>query len=82
MNNFKKGCFSVSLTGRPWHSVGIDEAHEMAINKDCKRSIVRPTEDYINRVANYMPYRVKCLENLKKEIFPDDNSRTQNEKYS
>lgn len=26
---FRKGGFVVSLTGRPWSSVGIDEAHEM-----------------------------------------------------
>ena len=28
---FKEGCFVVSITGKAWHSVGIDEAHEMGI---------------------------------------------------
>lgn len=36
----KQGGFSVSLTGHPWHSVAVDEAHEMGINKACKTSIV------------------------------------------
>lgn len=47
---FKQGAFAVSITGKPWHSVAIDECHEMLINKDCKSSIVRPLQ-YINRVA-------------------------------
>ena len=42
----------------------------MLINKACKTSIVRPTKDYINRVAHYIPYRTKTLENLKHQLFP------------
>ena len=48
---FKQGGFVVSIGERPWHSVGIDESHEMLINKDCKTSVVRPLPDYINRIA-------------------------------
>ena len=59
--------------GRAWHSVAVDEAHEMCINKDCKTSIVRPTPDYISRVANYIPLRTKCLQNLRNQIFPEEN---------
>ena len=61
---FKQGGVVVSIGGRPWHSVGIDESHEMLINKDCKTSVVRPLPDYINRIAQYMPYRSKALKNL------------------
>ena len=31
---FRQGAFVVSITGRPWHSVGIDESHEILMNKD------------------------------------------------
>ena len=58
---FHKGGFVVSITGQPWSSVGIDEAHEMLINRACKTSIVHPSKDYKNRVAGYLPYRTKCI---------------------
>ena len=76
LNAFKMGGFVVSITGRAWHSVAVDEAHEMCINKDCKTSIVRPTPDYISRVANYIPLRTKCLQNLRHQIFPEENDKT------
>ena len=72
-NSFKQGGFVVSLSGTPWHSVAIDEAHEMKINKECKMSIVQPSQDYINRVASYIPYRAKYMENLREQLFPEDN---------
>ena len=30
------GGFAVSIRGRAGHAIGIDEAHEVCINKDCK----------------------------------------------
>jgi len=67
---FQQGAFVVSICGRPWHSVAIDESHEMLINKDCKTSIVRPLPDYINRIARYIPYRTKSVKNLQQQLFP------------
>ena len=37
---FEHGAFVVSITGRPGHSVALDECHEMCINKDMKCAIV------------------------------------------
>ena len=53
---FEQGAFVVNICGRPWHSVGLDEAHEMLINKHRKMSITKPTPDYINRIAKYIIY--------------------------
>ena len=71
MECFTKGGFVASIGGRSWHSVAIDECHEMMITKSCKTSIVHPTQDYIHRIASYIPYRNKCLENLRKQLFPE-----------
>ena len=63
----------VSIRGRTWHSVAIDEAHEMLINKACKMSVVRPSPDYVNRIAHYLPYRTTALESLTHELFPEES---------
>ena len=59
LDYFEKGGFTVSLSGNRYHSVGIDEAHEMLINKHTKESIVRPSKEYIDRMAKYIPHRMK-----------------------
>lgn len=51
---FSQGAFVVNISGREWHSVGVDETHEMLINKQCKQAVVKPTENYINRVASHV----------------------------
>ena len=71
----QQGGFVVSITGKAWHSVGIDESHEMLINKSCKMSIVRPSPDYINRIAHYLPYRTKALENLSGFLFAEEKKQ-------
>ncbi len=73
LSMFQQGAFVVSVSGKVWHFVGIDEAHGMLINRSCKASIVRPNPDYINRIARYIPVRLKTLEYLKKQLFPEDN---------
>ena len=73
LNIFQAGGFVVSLGGRQWHSVALDEAHEMQINKECETSIVHPSPDYINSVAGYISYRAKCMENLREQMFPEEH---------
>ena len=67
---FQQGAFVVSIKGRTWHSVAVDEAHEMLINKACKMSIVRPTPDYVNRIAQYLPCRTTALDYRQKYYPP------------
>lgn len=50
------------------HSVGLDEAHEMCINKEIKTSITRPTKDNIVRLLHFFPYRSKAIQNLKTQL--------------
>lgn len=73
---FRQGAFVVNISGREWHSVGIDEAHEMLINKQCKQAVVKPSEDYINRMASQLIQRTTSIEHLKKELFPAERKTT------
>ena len=66
----EQGAFVVSIGGREWHSVAIDEAHEMLINKHCKMSITKPSPDYINCVAKYITYRTKTLQEFMQQLSP------------
>ena len=46
---FQAGRFVASITGRDWQSVAVDEAHEILLNKHCKRAIVRvrPSREHV-----------------------------------
>ncbi len=68
LKDLKRGGFSVSITGRPWHSVGLDEAHEMLINKDCKQSVIHPTKEFVSRQSLYFPFRSAVLHNIKQQL--------------
>ena len=68
MAKLKDGSFATSITGRPWHSVAIDEAHEMMINKDLKSAVVRPSRENMNRISLYLGHRMKLLHNLQTQV--------------
>ena len=72
---FKHGAFVMSIMGHEWHCVGVDEAPEMLINRACKTSIVHPSKDYIIRISNYLPYRARCIQNIKKELQLENNAQ-------
>lgn len=67
--NFEKGGFTVSLLGRPGHSIGIDEAHEMCINRECKEYVSRTSTETINRTSLFLPIRAEAIDNIEKQLF-------------
>ena len=66
---------SVLTKGRPWHSVAINEAHEMLINKSYKLSITKSNADNINLIVKYLPYRSKLLEKVNLELIPEETAK-------
>jgi len=84
LGHLKQGGWTVSLTGRVCHSVGIDECHEMCINKDSKEYVMRPSSDNLDRKAIFMPIRAKAMKEFELQLYPEqsDNRGTLKSIYS
>lgn len=65
LQHLQKGAISVRLTKGTGHAVGLDE---VKINKDAKFAVVRPSKELMERISNFMPFRAKCLNNLKNHL--------------
>lgn len=75
---FKQGGFSIRLTKSDWCGIGLDECHEMKINKDAKMAVIRPTKEKMIFIANHLPFRAHCINNLKTQILPNTATKTTN----
>ena len=58
------GGFVVSIRGVKGHSVALDEAHEMCINRDMKTAVVRPTKAYLQKTSLFLRYRIDAYKSL------------------
>ena len=76
---FSQGGFTVSIKGKEWQSIGLDEAHEMLVNRDCKAAVVHPNKEFISRMALYFPYRSKSIKKFKNQITPQGTCNESNQ---
>ena len=58
----------MSVSGKPFHNVALDEGHECVINKRLKLLTSRPSEYRTVTLSNFMAYLDKYSENLEKCI--------------
>ena len=64
LSHFRRGEWTVSIGGRPFHNVALDEGHEMIINKCLKELTSRPSEYRTVTLANLMAYLDKFMDLL------------------
>ena len=75
LQHLQKGAISVHLTKSRGHAVGLDEAHEMKINKDAKFFfVVQPSKELMEKISNFIPFHSKCLNNLKHHLAMDEKT--------
>ena len=43
----------------------------MCINRDCKMSITKPTADYIQRVAKFLPVHSKAIKSFEEQVYTE-----------
>ena len=56
IHHFAHGQWTVSVKGRPYHNLALDEAHECIINKNLKNITTRPSHFRMIQLADFMSY--------------------------
>ena len=75
LHHLQKGSFSIRLSPSEWHAVALDECHEMKINRDAKFAVIHPSKHKMEFLSNYMGFRSECVQNLKRELFPEKDKK-------
>lgn len=58
------------------HAVGLDEAHEMCINRDMKMAVVTPTKPYLQKTLHFFSHRIKARKVFLSQLFLPTNTHT------
>ena len=66
----------VSATGRPFHNLALDEAHECIINGKLKQIITMASHFRMVELADFMAYLDKVVTGLESHVFKEYQSKT------
>lgn len=68
LDHFRNGAFVSSIRGFNFSSVGIDEAHEMLINKDCKMALSRSLPTNMEKISGTLEFQAQLLDNFQSQL--------------
>ena len=66
---FMDGQWTVSVKGRPYHNLALDEAHECIINRKLKQITTRPSYFRMVELADFMAYLDQVVSGLDLHVF-------------
>ena len=66
---FKDGQWTMSVKGRPYHNLALDEAHECIINRKLKQITTRPSHFRMVELANFMANLDSVVSSLDLHVF-------------
>ena len=69
IEEFKNGQWTVSVKGRPFHSLALDEAHECIINRKLKQITTRPSHFRMVELSDFMAYLDTVTSGLDSHVF-------------
>ena len=69
----------MSLAGNNWSHVGLDETHEMTVNKDVKQLMKTDNMSKITGCVKYLPFRAHMHRNLLLQLQPNTVQAVQQE---
>jgi hypothetical protein len=78
--HFLLGEWTVSVTGKYFHNIALDEAHESVINKRLKELTTRPSEYRTVCLANFMAYLDKFMSHLHHVVYKYNTESTDTSK--
>ena len=70
----------MSIKGRPYHSVALDEAHECLINRNLKQITTRSSHFRMVDLADFMAYLDTVVTGLDSQVFKHHKEQEQTDK--
>lgn len=68
LQHFRNGAFVSSIRGVNFSPVGLDEADEMLINKDCKMALSRSLPTNMDNISGTLEFQAKLLNNSQSQL--------------
>ena len=75
IHQFSHGQWTVSVKGRPFHNLALDEAHECIINRKLKSITTRPSHFRMVELADFMAYLDNMMTGFEEYVFKWNKSK-------